>query len=78
MQFNGPTAYGQWAMQLLQYTASWPGAVGSAPPAMHCFTALRQWAVQLLQRTASLPSGSWQWKSCNTLPHSLGHWAPEL
>ena len=68
---NCLTAWGQWAVQLLQCTASlpWgsgqcnsyktlphcPGAVGSATPTMHCLTALGQWAVQLLQNTASLP-----------------------
>ena len=51
-----PTAWGQWAVQLLQCTAPLPwgsrqrnscnamphclGAVGSATPAMHCLTAL--------------------------------------
>ena len=69
------TARGQWAVQLLQCSASLPwgsgqwnsynalphcsGAVGSATPAMHCLTAWGQWAVQLLQCTASLPSGQW-------------------
>ena len=59
-----PTAWGQWAVQLLQYTAalSWGsgecnscnapphclGAMGSATPAMHCLTAWGQWTVQLL------------------------------
>ena len=58
------TAWGQWAVQLLQCTASLPegsgrcssrnavprcrGAVGSAAPAMHCLTALRQWAIELV------------------------------
>ena len=71
-----PTAWGQWAVQILQCTASLPGgsgqcnscnalphclgAVDSATPAMHCLTAWRQWAVQLLQCTASLPGGSRQ------------------
>ena len=55
------TAWGQWAVELLQRTASLPGgsgqwnscyalphclgAVGSATPAMHCPTAWGQWAV---------------------------------
>ena len=68
------TAWGQWAMQLLQWIASLPwgsgrcnscnalshclGAVGSATPAMHCLTAWGQWAVGLLQCTAPLPGGS--------------------
>ena len=58
------TAWGQRAVQLLQYTASllggsgqWDschapphclGTVGSATPAMHCLTACGRWAVQLL------------------------------
>ena len=66
----------------------YPGAAGSAPPAMHCLTARGQWAVQLLQCTASLPWGQWavellqctaslplgsrQCNSCNALPHCLG------
>ena len=51
------TALGQWAVELLPYTAalSWG-----------------QWAVELLQCTASLPGGSGQWNSCNALPHCLG------
>ena len=69
-------AWGQWAMQLLQCTASLPwgsgqwnscnalphclGAVGSATPAMHRLTAWGQWTVQLLQCTALLPWGSGQ------------------
>ena len=64
------TAWGQWAVQLVQCTASLPwgsgqwnscnalphclGAVDSATPAMHCLTALGQWAVELLQCTAPL------------------------
>ena len=82
------TASGQWAVDLLQCTASLSGAVGSATPAIHCRTAwgavgsatpaMRriaawgQWAVERLQRTASLPGGSEQWNSCNALPHCLG------
>ena len=68
------TARGQWAVDLLQYTASLPGgsgqwtscntlphclgAVGSGPPVIHCVTARGQWAVQLLQYTAPLLGGS--------------------
>ena len=68
------TAWGQWAVQLLQCTDSLPGrsgqwtpcntpqhclgAAGSATLALHCLTALGQWAVDLLQCTASLPGGS--------------------
>ena len=66
------TARGQWAVQLLQCTASLPGGsgqwnscnallhclgvVGSATPATHCLTV---W-------------GSGQCNSCNTLPHYPG------
>ena len=53
------TAWGQWAVELVQCT--------------DCLTAWGQWAVQLLQCTASLPSGSRQCNSCNALPHCL--WA---
>ena len=82
------TAWGQWAVQLLQCTASLPGgigqcnfcnalphcpgAAGSGTPAMHCLIAWEQWAVQLLQCTASLPGGSGQCSFCNALPHCLG------
>ena len=82
------TAWGQWAVELPQYTASLPGrsgqcnscnalphclgAVDSATPAMHCLTAWGQWAVPLLQSTAALPGGSGQCSSCNALPHCLG------
>ena len=82
------TAWGQWAVDLLQSTASLPGgsgqcnscntlphclgAAGSGPPAIHRLTAWGQWAVDLLQYTASLPGGSWQRNSCNALPHCLG------
>ena len=79
---------GQWAVELLQCTASLPGgsgqcnscnalphcpgAVGSTTPAMHRLTAWGQWTAQLLQCTASLPWGSGQWNPCNALPHCLG------
>ena len=82
------TAWGQWAVQLLQYTAALPGgsgqcnscnalphcprAVGCGTPAMHCLTSWGQRVVQLLQCTTSLPGGSGQWNSCNALPHRLG------
>ena len=81
-------ACGQWAVQLLQCTASLPrgsgqwnscnalphclGVVGTITPIMHCLTAWGLWAVQLLQCTASLPGGSGQCNSCNALPHHLG------
>ena len=82
------TAWGQWAVELLQCTAPLPGgigqcnfcntlphclgAAGSATPAMHCLTALGQWAAELLQCTASLPGSSGQCNSCNAVPHCLG------
>ena len=83
-----PTAWGQWAVQFLQCTASLPGgsgqcnscntlphclgAVGSGPPSIHGLTAWGQWAVDLLQYTAALPGGSGQWTSFNALLHCLG------
>ena len=83
-----PTAWGQWAAQLLQCAASLPGGsgqwnsrntpphclggVGSATPAMHCLTVWGQWAVERLQYTAPLPGGSGQCNTCNALPHCLG------
>ena len=73
------TACGQWAVELLQCTATLPGgsgrcnsynaaphclwAVGSGTPPTHCHTASGQWAVELLQCTATLPGGSGQWNS---------------
>ena len=82
------TAWGQWAVQLLQYTAALSGdsgqrnscnalphclgAVGSGTPALHCPTAWGQWAVQRVQYTAALSGGSGQRNSCNALPHCPG------
>ena len=76
-------AWGQWAVGLLQRTASLPGgtwqsnpcnalphcfgAVGSWTAAMHCRTAWGQWSAELLQRTASLPGDNEQWDSSNAL-----------
>ena len=70
------TAWGQWAVELLQCSATLPGgsgqwnscnklphcmgAMGSATPSMNCHTAWRQCAVELLQFTATLPRGSGQ------------------
>ena len=51
------TAWGQWAVALLQCTAPVPSG---------------QWAVKPLQCTAPLPGGSGQWNFCHTLPHCLG------
>ena len=68
-----PGAGGQWSSRsfcialLLCF-----GAVGSAPPSMHCLTAWGQWAVGYLQSTATLPGGSGQCNWCDTLPHCLG------
>ena len=82
------TAWEQWAVQLLQCTASLPGgsgqcsfcnalphclgAVDSAISAMHYPTAWGQWAVDLRQYTDARPGGSGQCNSCNALPHCLG------
>ena len=82
------TAWGRWAVQLLQSAASLPGgsgqcnscnalpqcpgAVGSATPATHRLTAWGQWTAQLPQCTAALPGGSGQCNSCNALPHCPG------
>ena len=51
------TAWGQWAVELLQCTASLPGGSGqcnSCNALPHC------------------PGGSGQCNSCNALPHCLG------
>ena len=51
------TAWGQWAVDLLQHTASLPGGSGqwnTCNTLPHCL------------------GGSGQWTSCNTLPHCLG------
>ena len=52
------TALGQWAVELLQYTATLPGGSGQCSSC----NAL----------TASLPRGSGQRNSCNALRHCLG------
>ena len=81
-------AQGQWAVQLLQRTASVPGAsgqcnscnalphrlgaVGRGTPFMHCLNAWWRWAMELLSCTATLPGGSGQCNSCYALPHCLG------
>ena len=75
-----PTAWGQWAVKLLQYTASLPGgsgqgnscnapphrlgAMGSVTPATNRLTAWGQWALELLQCTAAPLGGTGQWISC--------------
>ena len=51
-------AWGQWAVQLLQHTASLGGGSGqcnSFNTLPHC---LRQWALELLQYTSSLPGAA--------------------
>ena len=64
-----PHCLGQWAVHLLQCTASLPrgcgqwnscnalpqclGEVGTTIPAMQCRTAWRQWAMERLQRAAA-------------------------
>ena len=50
-------ARGQWAVDLLQYNASVPGAVGSGTPAMQCHTDWWKWAVELVQCTATVLKG---------------------
>ena len=68
------TAWGQWAVELVQCTATLPGgsgqrnscyalphslwAVGNGTSAMHCLTAWGQWAVELLQCCVTA-SGQW-------------------
>ena len=52
------TAWGQGAVELLQYTATLPGG---------------SWQCSSCNAlTASLPGGSGQCNSCNALPHCLG------
>ena len=63
---------GQWAVQLLQCSASPLGAVGVGTLALHCPTVWGPWAVELLSSTATVLRGSGQWNSCNALPHCLG------
>ena len=48
------------------------GTVGSATPAMHCFTACGQWAVELVLCTTRLPRGSGHWNSCKAAPRCPG------
>ena len=81
-------ACGQWAVKLLQCSATLPvgsgqcnscnalphclWAMGSVTRAMHCLTVWGHFAVELLQCTATLPGGSGQCNSCNALPDCLG------
>ena len=51
------TAYGQWAMECLQHSASQPRGSG-------------QW--NSCNALPSLPRGSGRWNSCNALPHCSG------
>ena len=57
-------AWGQWAVQILQYTASLLGGSGQCSSCNELPHCLGQWAVQLLQHSASLPVGSGQCNSC--------------
>ena len=82
------TTWGQWAVELLQCTASppggsrrWnscnaqphcPGALRNGVPSMHCHTTWGRWAVEILQCTATQPGGGRRCNSCNALPHCLG------
>ena len=66
-------AWGQWAVELLQFTATMPlssgqrnlcnavphflGAIGSGAPAMHSHIAGGHWVVEILQCTATLLGG---------------------
>ena len=65
-------AWGQWAVQLLQCTASPHGCSGKWNFCNALPHYLGPWKVQLVQCTVSLPEGSGQWNSCNILPHRLG------
>ena len=66
------TAWGHWAVQLLQYTAS---ALRGSKTLNFCNAVPHrpgQLALQLVQYADSLPGDGWQCDSCNALPHSLG------
>ena len=52
------TAYGPWAVDVLQCSALVNRSVGSAMPAMQCPSDWGQWAAQLLQCAASLRGGN--------------------
>ena len=85
---HGHNACGQWALKLLQCTATVPGAVGDGTPTMHCHSTCGAWAMATLQCTSTLPAGPWgvellqctstllggsgRRKVCNALPHCLG------
>ena len=66
------TAWGQWALQLVQCTSTLSGGSGHGTNVMQWFTSSGQWVLQFLQCTATLPGGSGQRKSCNTLPNGPG------
>ena len=57
------TAWGQWAVKLLQRTAT-----------LHvdCLSAQGKWAVEVLKCNASAPWGNGHCNSCDALPHRLG------
>ena len=63
------TAWGQWAVQFVQYNASLQHGGRGVLPRRRLLWG--QWAVDLLQYTASLPWGSGPCNSCNALPHRL-------
>ena len=85
---NHITSCGQWAVELLLFTAALPcgsgqrisccflphflRAAGNESRAEQCHTGWGQWAAGILLPTAALPWGSGQWKTCVTLSHFLG------
>ena len=87
-------ACGEWAMELLQCTATLPvgsglwnscnalpnclGAVGSGTAARHRQTACGKWAVELLQCTATLLGGSGQGTPVMHGDTAEGQWAVQL
>ena len=75
MQCFVRTAWGKWAVEHLQYSASLPGGSGQR---IYC-NALPQClgvrnACKLVQYAASPPRGSGQWNSCSSMPLSRGQW----
>ena len=82
-----PQCLGQWAVGILQCTATLPvdaGQWNSCNSLPQCFravgngscmyrhTACGQWAVGFLRCTATLPGGISRWNSYNAPPHCLG------
>ena len=66
------TAWGHWAVELMQYTASARGANEQLKSCNAVPHHAGQLAVQLLQYAYSLLGGSGQCNSCNALCHCLG------